>query len=543
MIYITFFEKFYLTPVNFSDKDCFNQEVLLERFVKLLVLLSTAIITIYGCGKSNSKKFIVVKNFTVVPDHSSLFGNIKIEIFSESFPAGITSVKVTIAGKPLYNLQYSGGKIEGYVEGNEKPGRFDIKVFTNRGNFLLPTAFKYEPLRYPAFRKMVAVGASYTHGFISMGLEWNLQLYSPFAQVAKQAGAYFPQALVVKGILPPQDIRTFFQKCTDTSVTQFPIRRIMRTFRLLKSSNHNLFTLATYRVDPYLQVYNAGIGGATIQDTVEGATKGRIPALAVLENLSYNPFTDIYFAFSDPPQGSPFKYAVSLHPTILFSTDLYADDILEFALMDGTPSLSSITPVSTVKRELQKMFTIMKENNIMGFIANMPDITMMPLVKKMKDALLQKGYSEEDVNKWWKGLKSISAQYSMAFTEEAKKFDNIHIVDFRGYLEKMKKSRENGESYKMEGGIIIRDGGVVIGNQIFTNDFLDGLVSLDAVHLTYTGYALIADMFIATVNKDLGYDIPYIDLEKIAEIDPLNPETLKKEGFDMDECRRRYWGE
>ena len=510
-------------------------------FIWILAGITGILLT--GCGSETQQKenFILIKNFSVEPASSTLYGNIKITIHSTSFPPGITSVVVKIADNKLYEVEYKSGTITGFVQGNDKAGKYSIKIFTNKGNFLLKNSFEYLPLKYPMFRKMVSIGASYTHGFISMGLDWELQQYSPFAQVAKQAGAYFPQALVRKGILPPQPPETLLSDCTATLPTDILLRRILNTLKILKNEKgKNVLVLATYRKNPDIQTYNAGIGGATILDTVEGPRKGRIPALAVLENLSFYPYIKIYNAFSPPPSGSPANYAANLHPTIVFSTDLYADDILEFALLKGTPSLEDVTPVETVKKELNKLFTLFQNIGAQLFIANMPDITAMPILSRAKNSLLWKGYAEEDVEEWWNGLKKISAEYSKAFTEVAEKFENVHIVDFRGYIEKIESSKTNGNVYKFDNGVNIESGGVKIGDEIFTPDYLGGLVSLDAVHLTYTGYALIADMFIEVVNKELGYDIPYIDLETIAGIDPLTPDRLKELGIDIEECREEF---
>ncbi len=510
------------------------------------VIVFLLILLLLGCGGNNGVpiKFRQLKNYSLSPTSTSLYGNVELNIHSTDFPAGITSVRVSIAGHDLYYAAYFGGTISGYTEGAEKGGAYPIYIYTNKGNFVIKNAFRYTSLKYPIFKKMVSVGASYTHGFISMGLDWKLQQYSPFAQVAKQAGAYFPQALIREGILIPQDPASLLTNCNGTEMNDILLRRILKTLSLIRNKEKKkIFILASYRVDPYLTVYNAGIGGATVQDSVEGAEHGRLHVLAVLEHLSYDPFTDIFYAFQDPPQGSPVEYALSLNPTVLFSTDLYADDILEFSLINGTPSLDEVTPIAIVKKELDKMFSEMNAKGVVGFIANMPDITAMPILGKMKNHLLHVGYSSEEVDAWWNGLKRISAEYSTAFTEVAEKYDNIHIVDFRGYIQKIEQSKTNGKEYHLDNGILIKNGGVVIGDEIFTPDYLGGLVSLDAVHLTYTGYALIADMFIEAVNKTYNYNIPYIDLEKIAEIDPLTPDKLQEMGIDLEHCRKEFMEE
>jgi lysophospholipase L1-like esterase len=63
--------------------------------------------------------------------------------------------------------------------------------------------------------------------------------------------------------------------------------------------------------------------------------------------------------------------------------------------------------------------------------------------------------------------------------------------------------------------------GVVVGGQKLTTDFMGGLFSLDGVHPTNTGYAIIANEFIKTMNQSLHTDIPYADVAQVSKTDPL----------------------
>ena len=67
----------------------------------------------------------------------------------------------------------------------------------------------------------------------------------------------------------------------------------------------------------------------------------------------------------------------------------------------------------------------------------------------------------------------------------------------------------------------IRDFGVEVNGKRLTNAFLDGLYSLDGIHPTTTGYAIIANEFIKTMNRQLDTNIPPISIEQVAKTDPL----------------------
>ncbi len=58
--------------------------------------------------------------------------------------------------------------------------------------------------------------------------------------------------------------------------------------------------------------------------------------------------------------------------------------------------------------------------------------------------------------------------------------------------------------------------------------FLGGFFSLDGVHPTNTGYALLANIFIDRMNAALATKIPDVDVSTIAATDPLFPSNLPK---------------
>lgn len=67
----------------------------------------------------------------------------------------------------------------------------------------------------------------------------------------------------------------------------------------------------------------------------------------------------------------------------------------------------------------------------------------------------------------------------------------------------------------------IADDGIEVGGRRLTTDFLGGLFSLDGVHPSNTGYAIIANEFIKTMNRQLEADIPPLSIEQVAKQDPL----------------------
>jgi hypothetical protein len=65
--------------------------------------------------------------------------------------------------------------------------------------------------------------------------------------------------------------------------------------------------------------------------------------------------------------------------------------------------------------------------------------------------------------------------------------------------------------------------GVEVGGQRLTTAFGGGLFSLDGVHPTDTGNAIIANEFIKTMNRTIQAGIPPISVEQVSKTDPLLP--------------------
>ncbi|MGI9074939.1 MAG: SGNH/GDSL hydrolase family protein [Bryobacteraceae bacterium] len=67
---------------------------------------------------------------------------------------------------------------------------------------------------------------------------------------------------------------------------------------------------------------------------------------------------------------------------------------------------------------------------------------------------------------------------------------------------------------------IAKNGYDVAGHHL-TNQYLGGIFSLDAVHPTNTGYAILANAFIDRMNCEFHTNLPPVNIEQIAVADPL----------------------
>jgi lysophospholipase L1-like esterase len=65
--------------------------------------------------------------------------------------------------------------------------------------------------------------------------------------------------------------------------------------------------------------------------------------------------------------------------------------------------------------------------------------------------------------------------------------------------------------------------GVNVDGRLLTTTFLGGLFSLDGIHPTNTGYAILANEYIRTINGELHAGISPVSVEQVSKTDPLLP--------------------
>ena len=118
------------------------------------------------------------------------------------------------------------------------------------------------------------------------------------------------------------------------------------------------------------------------------------------------------------------------------------------------------------------------------------------------------------------------AAYNTIITNVVDAYDQTNLVDIQSFFADL------------------ADGGIRVDGQVLTNAFLGGAFSLDGIHPTFTGYALIADEFIAAINAAAGDEVvAQISRRQFRSIlrsdplvfhDPLNPPTPLGPVFTLD---------
>jgi lysophospholipase L1-like esterase len=242
------------------------------------------------------------------------------------------------------------------------------------------------------------------------------------------------------------------------------------------------------------------------------------------------------------PQASE---AVALKPTTLFiwignNDALVADDT-------GMPS--SMTPIADFTKDFK---TLMQgahaETGAALVVANIPDVTSVPYLTSglnvMTEAANQSGLSFAQIQAIL-GIQDTDLVNATGLQEVQTDLQKLAAsqpttpLDHAGYLTaaEVTQIQQQIDAYNQViaaqtaavNGILIDihslyeslKSGMIINGYQASNAFLGGLFSLDGIHPTNTGYALIGNAFIDAINGRLTNNVPRIDVNAVAAADPL----------------------
>jgi len=292
------------------------------------------------------------------------------------------------------------------------------------------------------------------------------------------------------------------------------------------------------RSDPLTQPYDLAVPGHLLNDVINTA-----PVLVPTSDEEL--ITNLVLGLPLGDTKSQMNEAIALNPTAIF---IWAgnDDALQ---ADESGSPSSMTPVATFTQEItQLLSTLHSQTKATLIVGNIPDVTAIPYLTPaatviatvatdtglsqtqvaadlgIADGDLVNATGESEVETAISQIKQgktptsltdsgfLSASeiaqvettidaYNSAISQEVTAVGGI-LVDIHSYFQTLQ-------------------GGITINNYKATTGFLGGLFSLDGVHPTNTGYALLANQYIAALNSSANTNIAEVNVSVVAAADPL----------------------
>ncbi len=238
------------------------------------------------------------------------------------------------------------------------------------------------------------------------------------------------------------------------------------------------------------------------------------------------------------------QQAVAAHATTIF---LWAgnNDALD-ADFAGSPSV--MTPVATFTTQYQQLISYLQLNSSAHLIiANIPDVTSIPYLMPAAGILAQYSAGTGLPVATLSALLGISAGDYVnpaGLTDiplilggskkgplvDADVLSAAEVVTARATLAQYNQviaasAASTGATLVDINALFaqISTAGVSYNGYTGTTGFLGGLFSLDGVHPSNTGYALVANKFIDTMNASFKTTIPDVNVAPIAAADPFFP--------------------
>jgi len=283
------------------------------------------------------------------------------------------------------------------------------------------------------------------------------------------------------------------------------------------------------RDDPTVQATNLAVPGHRVAD-----------ALGTRPNLPIDSLTDLVLGLPGLFGGisrSQVEWAEALAPTAVVLW-IGNNDALGAALA-GNPAF--LTPLPDFEFAYGQVIDRLAATGALLVTANIPDVTAVPFLTPAETVALRVGAPLEVIGPL------LGIAHGDFVTPDAAPLipqilggaipgplpDNVvldagEVATIRAAVDAYnafiaKKAREHHaglvDIHEVIGRIHAR--GLVVNGQRLTTDFLGGLFSLDGVHPTNTGYAVIANEFIRVLDRRFDADIPPVNVGRIAKDDPL----------------------
>lgn len=381
------------------------------------------------------------------------------------------------------------------------------------------------------FSVFVTLGNSITSGYQSGALFRTAQENSYGHLLANQVKTNFDQPYVSDpGVGGRMELQGFSQN-GDPVITR----------------NANIGTFENLNLTrPY---NNLGVPGAYVYDIINATNSTN--CYSAVNGITINPLFDFILRNSQLKIGSQFSQAKELKATFV-TLWIGNNDILGYATAGGKGvKYTTISNFEGMYRVLLDSLLTLKAGII---VANIPDVTAIPFFTTIGPALLKKGYPEFI---WAEGSDGKVKQMSLAANyitlnaseklinpsnglpsgiglNESQPFPNNVVLDSAEVsIVKNTIAGYNGaiSSLASARGIAVADmntlfneikkseatGGTEIDGVVFKTDYISGgLFSLDGVHPSSRGQALIANEFIRVINSKFGAKIPQVFIPGIS---------------------------
>lgn len=386
-------------------------------------------------------------------------------------------------------------------------------------------------LKKADFTRVVFIGDSLTAGFQNGGLGSDGQLAGYASLLAEQAGFDITLPLISEPGIPPK----------------------LQLISVLPPVIEPAAGLGS-RINILEQATNLAVPGHTVNDALY-----RRPS-------EEDPITTVVLGFPGLLTGtikSQIEWAEALLPTFAFVW-IGNNDVLAYATSGGT---LPFTPIDDFEDDYQELLHRLETTGADLIIANIPDVTSIAFFLTAEEIAAQAGQELSDIGPIL-GIQSgdlvtieglplveeiLTGQAPPPLPDEVV-LDAEEIIISRQSVAETNRIIAR-EAYRRNIPLVnmnilfklLQIFGVPANGKQLNTGFLGGLFSLDGVHPSNTGYAIVANHFIRTLNFRYRTRIKRIGISRIAQEDPLVIPELLPDTRDIirdlfQSHKREYFG-
>jgi hypothetical protein len=274
---------------------------------------------------------------------------------------------------------------------------------------------------------------------------------------------------------------------------------------------------------------NLAVPGANVRDT-----------LYTRPDLNFDDLTDVVLGLPGLLQGaswSQVEWAELLKPTALIVW-IGNGDALGAALA-ADPSV--LTPIDDFRSDYETMLDRLAATGAALVLGNIPDVTVIPYLTPAVDVATLAGaplaaigpvlgigqgdFVTPDAFPLIQGILTGATQGPLPGNVVLAAGEAAAVrATVRAYNDFIaEQAALRGAALADVNGLTsrIQAHGFAVGGQRLTTEFLGGMFSLDGIHPSNTGYAIIANEFIHALNTSFAAAIAPVNVEQIKKADPL----------------------
>ena len=409
---------------------------------------------------------------------------------------------VTVGGVATYDLVQDGDQVTATFQG-ATAGDYEVVIWSE-GVDVLAGTLTVDPPADPLFDRVVGVGASLTQGVQDGVPTFRGAFMSPGAQMTRQVGAHYGLPLLVDPLFPtitPDDLGPA-PDCDSPAVVKHVTDAAIDVLNALNDDEGN-FRYDLGRVDPDLEIHNAAVGGFQVGNLTEPLTddftRGFVGHLVL----------DPYGGLNDSIPFSQVDLALERDPTLVLSFDTYGNDLIGAVVLSGKVDLNQITSEEDWEDDIVRLMDQLSASDAEVFLANSPRPGLLPAAKDQVNRSDDPEAEQAKVDE----ADAITLRYNARLDEIAADYPQVHIVDAWQYAEDLAADGLVSDGQELD---VLRYG---------------GLLSLDGVHFTDTGYAAFANLYFDAIETELGVAVEPIDVDAITAADPRSPRALEEAGL------------